>query len=176
MNLYLIGYRGCGKTTVAPLIAKALGWETRDSDSQIELLTNRTITEIFADDGETIFREWETTVLQALAVESDKVVSVGGGAPISETNRKIMKSSGCAVWLQASADELWRRISADPKSESMRPKLTDNTDGIQEVRQVLATRRDAYRNCADYMIQTEGLSPGEVADQIANWWDPVDTH
>ena len=85
MNLYLIGYRGSGKTTVAPLIAKALNWETRDSDSQIEVLTSRTITEIFSEDGETVFREWETTVIQALAVESNKVISVGGGAPISAT-------------------------------------------------------------------------------------------
>lgn len=176
MNLYLIGYRGSGKTTVAPLIAKALNWETRDSDSQIEVLTSRTITEIFSEDGETVFREWETTVIQALAVESNKVISVGGGAPISATNRQIMKASGCSVWLQASAEELWRRISEDPKSKTTRPNLTNHTDGIEEVRQVLLARRDAYMSCADYMIQTGGRSPAEVADQIANWWDPVDTH
>ena len=126
MNLYLIGYRGSGKTTVAPLIAKALNWEMRDSDSQIEVLTSRTITEIFSEDGETVFREWETTVIQALAVESNKVISVGGGAPISATNRQIMKASGCSVWLQASAEELWRRISEDPKSKTTRPNLTNH--------------------------------------------------
>lgn len=176
MNLYLIGYRGCGKTTVAPLVAEALGWETRDSDNQIEILTSRTISEIFEDDGETVFREWETTVLQALAVETDKIVSVGGGAPTIETNRQIMKSSGCMVWLQATAEELWNRISTDPKSESTRPSLTDESDGLKEVRQVLRSRYDTYKACADYTIVTDGLSPDEVADQIANWWDPVDTH
>lgn len=176
MNLYLIGYRGCGKTTVAPLVAGALGWETRDSDEQIEVLTSRTISEIFSESGETVFREWETTVLQALAVESDKVVSVGGGAPTIDTNREIMKTSGCMVWLQASAEELWQRISADPKSESTRPNLTDEKDGFKEVRQVLRARYDIYKACADYTIATDGLTPSEVADQIANWWDPVDTH
>lgn len=176
MNLYLIGYRGCGKSTVAPLVAEALGWQTRDSDKQIEILTSRTISEIFSESGETVFREWETTVLQALAVESDKVISVGGGAPTIETNRQIMKSSGCMVWLQASAEELWNRISADPKSDSMRPSLTDQSDGLKEVRQVLRARYDIYKACADYTLATDGLSPSEVADQIANWWDPVDTH
>ena len=113
MNIYLIGYRGCGKSSVAPHLAKILGWPTHDCDNEIELLVGKTIAEVFADEGEAAFREWETTVIQALSQKSSCVIALGGGAPIVETNREIVRRSGCCVWLQADAQTLWERISKD---------------------------------------------------------------
>ncbi len=173
MNLYLIGFRGCGKSTVGPLLAKTIGWQSVDSDEQIMILTGSSIFDIFADAGEGGFRQWETTVIQALAQTTEHVVSVGGGAPMVADNQAAIKRSGRAVLLTAPAELLWQRIESDPKSKLQRPGLTD-LDGIAEVQKLLALRAEAYNECADYTIDVSELNPREVADKIADWWDPVD--
>ena len=171
MNIYLIGYRGSGKSTVAPLLARLIDWEWEDTDREIELATESTIPEIFARSGESVFREWETTILQAFATLTSKVISTGGGLPMSEQNRKIMSKSGCAIWLQASAEVLWNRISKDDAND--RPDLTDQ-GGLAEVVSVLEARTPIYKACSDYTVNVESLSPEQIAEQIANWWKPVD--
>lgn len=173
MNLYLIGFRGCGKSTVAPLIAEALAWQAVDSDVEIETLTGRTIASIFVEDGETAFREWETSVIQGYMTRNEHVISLGGGAPTIATNRTAIKKSGKAVLLKAEPDILWERICKDPSSVQTRPKLTD-LDGYAEVVQLLKQRAEVYAECADYTVDTGQLSPQQIADQIANWFDPVD--
>lgn len=173
MNLYLIGYRGSGKSTVGPLLAKVLLWDHVDSDEQIQILTGQTISEIFEDSGESGFREWETTIVQAFSRKKKQVVSLGGGAPTIQTIREIIKETGSVVYLKATADELWRRISSDKATESQRPSLT-NLDGFAEVEKLLNIRNKIYTACADYSVNTAGKSPEEIADQIANWFDPVD--
>jgi len=173
MNLYLIGYRGSGKSTVAPLVADLLGWTFDDTDEQVELLAGCPIAQIFEEYGEASFREWETTVLQALANESNIVVSTGGGCPLSKTNRGIMAVTGRVIWLRANADVLWSRISRDKKNEHQRPNLTVE-GGLQEVKRVLDSRFAIYEACADYTVDVESLSPEQIAERIANWCDPVD--
>lgn len=173
MNLYLIGYRGCGKSRVAPLLATTIGWQAVDSDQQIEILTGQTIAEIFAAEGEAGFRQWETTVIQALAQANEQVISLGGGAPTVAVNRATMKSSGRVVLLTAPPEILWERISRDRKTKQQRPGLTD-LDGFSEIKKLLAQRIDVYNDCADYVIDTSALNPQEIADNIADWWDPVD--
>ena len=173
MNLYLIGYRGCGKSRVAPLLATTIGWQSVDSDQQIEILTGQTIAEIFEAEGEAGFRQWETTVIQALAQANEQVISLGGGAPTVAVNRTTMKSSGRVVLLTASPETLWERISQDPQTKQQRPGLTD-LDGFGEIKKLLAQRIDIYNACADYVIDTSDLNPQEIADSIADWWDPVD--
>lgn len=173
MNLYLIGYRGSGKSTVAPYLAQQLGWQRFDTDEQIEILTGQRIADLFADEGEPAFREWETTVIQAVAQLSEQVVSLGGGATLSSFNRQLIASSGQVVWLRGLPEVLWRRIQADQHTFETRPQLT-NLDGLAEVRQVLAQRESVYADCADYTVDTDDLPPAEVADMIANWWCTVD--
>ncbi len=171
MNLYLIGYRGSGKTTVAPLLANLLGWTWLDSDAQVELLAGCPVAQIFSEYGEACFREWETTVIEALSRRSNLVVATGGGAPLASNNRQLMAASGRRIWLQAPAEVLWARISGDADNE--RPALTGK-EGLAEVEHVLAERTDIYEACADYTIEVESLSPEQIAQQIAAWWDPVD--
>ena len=172
-NLYLIGYRGSGKTSVAPLLAGQLGWQTLDVDQEIESVTGQSIAEIFEVDGESLFREWESTVLQAIATQSQRVVAVGGGAPMNPLNRDIMKSSGAIIWLAGSPEVLWQRIQQDPKTASMRPGLT-SLDGLAEVQQLLTERTSTYEACADYTVHVDEMTPQEVADRIAQWLDTVD--
>ena len=174
MNLYLIGFRGCGKSTVAPLIAAAMGWKTIDSDRQIEILTGRSIADIFAEEGEAGFRRWETNVIQQVAENDDQVIALGGGAPTIRKNRNAIKRSGRVVLLTASPEILWVRISADARSRRQRPSLTD-LDGFNEVKKLLELRDGVYKACADYTVDTSELQPQEIADNIVNWWDPVDT-
>ena len=171
MNLYLIGYRGSGKSTVAPLLANLLGWTWLDSDEQVVLLAGCPVAQVFAEYGEACFREWETTVIEALSRRSNLVVATGGGALLAESNRRLMKDTGRRIWLKASPEVLWDRIQADARSN--RPDLTTK-GGLEEVKQVLAERTNIYEACADYTINVESLSPEQIAQQIADWWNPVD--
>ena len=173
MNLYLIGFRGSGKSTIAPLVAKQLGWSFDDSDEQVVLLAGCPISQIFQDYGEATFREWETTVLLALSRQSSVVVSTGGGCPLSITNRDLMTETGKIVWLRAKAEVLWARIKADDKNQAQRPDLTKD-GGFVEVQRVLESRTSIYAACADYTVDVESLTPEHIAKQVADWLDPVD--
>lgn len=173
MNLYLIGFRGSGKSTIAPLVAQHLGWSFDDTDEQVVLLAGCPISQIFEEYGEATFREWETNVLQALSHQSSVVVSTGGGCPLSNVNRDLMDETGKIVWLRAGAEVLWSRIDADKKSKAHRPNLTED-GGLVEVQRVLESRISIYEACADYTVDVESLSPEQIAEQIANWMDPVD--
>lgn len=173
MNIYLIGYRGSGKSSLAPRVAEILGWPSFDCDNEIELLVGKTIAEIFAEGGEAVFREWETTIIQAMAQKSGCVIALGGGAPTVKTNQEIVRRSGVSVWLQADAQTLCERISSDEKSATQRPNLTAES-GLKEVQKMLFLRHDAYTACADYTIDTEGLPPQQIAIQIASWWNRAD--
>lgn len=174
MNLYLIGLRGCGKSTVAPLVAELMGWQHADTDRQVEVLTGCSIADIFAHEGEAGFRQWETSVLQAYAQKGAYVLSLGGGAPIVTENRILMRETGRTVWLTAPTEILWQRILADPTSHHRRPNLTALT-GLDEVCLLAENRAPLYAKCADYTIDTSSKSAEDVAQAIVNWFDPVDT-
>lgn len=173
MNLYLIGYRGSGKTTVGRLVADQFGWPFVDTDAEIEKLTGREIRKIFQVDGEEEFRRLETSVIETSTSLHHNVVSLGGGACQRKTNRDYICSSGQSVWLSGDAETLWRRISRDVASDNQRPDLT-GLGGLEEVQQLLEQRRENYAVCADYKIDTRELPPHEVASQIVLWWNSVD--
>lgn len=174
MNLYVIGYRGSGKSTVAPLVAEQLGWTTVDSDDLIESKAGTSIASIFSEHGERAFRKLETETIEQLSKLENQVVSLGGGAPIKPENRPILAGTGKTVWLKAETELLWQRISGDASTETRRPALTDQ-DGRNEVEQVLAQRSPVYEACADYTIDIGPRTPQEIADQIVKWFSSVDT-
>ena len=173
MNLYLIGYRGCGKSTVAPLIGQRLGWKSVDADDLVESDAKSTIAEIFAEHGEAQFRKLETHVIERISSESGLVVSLGGGAPMFPVNRELMAGSGKAVYFSASWRVLWSRIAQDETTEDRRPDLTD-LGGQAEVEQLLKSRVPVYEACADYTINVDVSSPQEIADAIVNWFQSDD--
>ena len=172
MNVYLIGYRGCGKSTVAGILADLLGWSTADSDDEIEILAGKTIAEIFADDGEAGFRKWESTVIEALAMLDKTVIALGGGAVLAETNRDRMADSGKTVWLKISAETSWKRIASDEKSASQRPNLTQ-TGGIEEIEQMLEVRTPIYESCADLVVEADLPTPADIAAAIFDYFEPL---
>ena len=168
MNLYLIGYRGSGKSTVAPHVGELNGWPNVDSDDHIEAKAGKTIAEIFADDGEPEFRRLETAAILELSEGGPQVVALGGGAPVALENRKILAERGTVIYLRASVEELWKRIAGDETSENRRPDLTDQ-GGLAEVRQMLEVRDPIYRACANFTVSTENKTPREIAEAIQQW-------
>ena len=173
MNLYLIGYRGSGKSTVAPLVAKLLHVASVDTDQLIEQTSGATIAEIFDSRGEPDFRQLESEALRQFPITSHLVISLGGGAPMAEANRKWMQQNGKTVWLTAAPELLWRRINTDSTSPDSRPALT-NQDGLAEVRQLVTKRNPVYTECADYAIDVTSMSPEQIAAEIACWWNSGD--
>src|SRR5436190_19410550 len=101
MNLFLIGYRGSGKTTVAAALAQRLGWPWIDADVELERRAGRSIKEIFATEGEAGFRDRESATLANLAQRDGWIVALGGGAVLREQNRQAIAGRGKVVWLRA---------------------------------------------------------------------------
>ena len=168
VNIYLIGYRGSGKTTVARHLATMLWWNWLDADPHLEQRAGRSIREIFAAEGEAGFRDLESKVVTELSAYSQLVVALGGGAVLREENRKVLKASGKCVWLKATPELLWSRIEADPTTTERRPNLTSQ-GGVEEVRRLLAERAPLYEQSADLTVETDGRAPFAIATTIARW-------
>ncbi len=167
MIITLIGYRGSGKSSVAPRLARRLGWEWSDSDLVIEERAGATIKDIFLHEGEAGFRKRESEVLADLLQRSRLVIASGGGAILAESNRRLMAAAGPVVWLQASVEVLSRRLGGDRNSRQRRPSLTGKPIS-QEVSEVLAVREPLYRECATLVVDAGAERPDQIARRIAD--------
>jgi shikimate kinase len=169
MNIYLVGYRGTGKSSLARVLAERLGWSWRDADDLIEQQAGMPIARIFSDQGENAFRDLETEVVRQLVGQDHLVVALGGGAVLRETNRRAI-ASGCVVWLQAEVETIHDRITADPTTSNRRPNLTVG-GGIDEIRRLLAERTPIYAEVADITVTTDGQSLSQIADRVLQGWE-----
>jgi shikimate kinase len=165
MIITFIGYRATGKTTLAKLLAQKLGWDWIDADVEIERIAGKTIAQIFASDGEGAFRDLESQVIADLCRRDRLVLAAGGGAPMREENRRLMRQSGKVVWLRAQPKIILDRMSADPTTPGRRPSLTDQNP-LQEIVELLAQREPVYRQTAHLTIDTENRTPDQLADEI----------
>ena len=167
MIITLIGYRGCGKSSVAGPLAKRLGWRWVDADTEIERRAGKTIRDIFAQDGESAFRKTEHDVMADLLAESQLVLAAGGGAILDDDTRRRLREAGPVVWLKASVETLADRIAADESTAERRPNLTSNSVSVtEEIADVLAQREPIYVACATLTVDTETHSPAEVVETI----------
>lgn len=168
MNVVLIGYRGTGKTSVARRLGKLLKMPMVDADEELQSRAGRTIREIFSSEGEGAFRDLETEVVADLLKEQDRVVALGGGAVLREANRQAIRASQNRVfWLQAGAETIHRRLHRDRKSPAQRPNLT-TAGGLAEIVELLSLREPLYRECAEFVVDTEGKSTNSVAAEIVS--------
>ena len=162
--LFLVGYRGTGKTAVARLVAERLDWGWLDADAVLEERAGRSVRAVFAEEGEAGFRRREAEVLEDLCRRPRHVISTGGGVVLRADNRARLRAAGRVVWLTADAETIWRRLQADGTTAERRPALT--VGGLAEVRQLLQVREPFYREVADCIVDTVGRSPDEVAELV----------
>jgi shikimate kinase len=162
--IFLIGYRGTGKTVVAPILAGKLAWRWLDLDDCVEAQCGKSIRDIFAAEGEAGFRQREAASLEDACGRRKHVVATGGGTVLRPGNRERMRSAGAVIWLTASAETLRQRIELDPRTAMRRPDLA--AGGLDEIREMSKMREPLYRECAQWTISTDGLTPEAVADAI----------
>ncbi len=161
----LIGFRGSGKTSVARAVADLLGGGVIDTDDLVTARAGKSIADVFMDEGESVFRRFESEAIAGTVENPPTVISVGGGAVLDSANVRALREVCFVVWLTAPAEVLWQRIAADPASEVSRPSLTSD-NGLDEVRAVLAERKDLYRSAAHATIDTEGSPITDIAREI----------
>ena len=158
-NIILVGFMGTGKTTVGTLLSERTGFPLIDMDSQIEAEEGRSINDIFAQSGEPYFRQLEREMVQKLSKKSGCIISTGGGIVLNPENISDFAQSGLVVCLSASPEKLLERL----KNDSTRPLLA--RDKQDQIIQLLADRKPLYE-AIDFQIQTDALSPDQIAEQI----------
>ena len=162
MSIVLIGYRGSGKTTTGQKLADRLWQDLIDTDKLIVKKSGQTIKDIFETQGEARFRDLEAQVVREVMQLQDVVISLGGGAPLREDNRQVIKDSGHKViYLKCDPEELHRRIEADAATSLMRPGLT-SSGGLEEIHNLLAQREPIYRSMMTAELDVTNLSPEEA--------------
>lgn len=157
-RIALIGFMGSGKSTVGALLARELGYSFVDVDERIEREQGRSIRQIFAVEGEELFRRLESEALEILASERRIVAAAGGGAPVRPENHSFFTRAAMTFYLHVSFGEFLRRTGADPA----RPLLLR---GQQELRTLYQGRLAAYERLGR-RVPTDGRAPGEVAREI----------
>lgn len=161
-TVVLVGMMGSGKTTVGRLVADRFGVDFFDSDEVIEASSRMTVAEIFSSHGEVEFRRRESETLKTLVPCSElRVVAVGGGAILDEDNRAVIRDSSTVVWLRTGVETLSDRVG----SGESRPLL--GKDPKDSLRRIADSRADIYESTADFVVDTDGLTPEAVADAVA---------
>lgn len=161
-NIILIGFMGCGKTTFGKWIAANKGMVFCDTDELIEADEGRCINDIFAADGEEYFRELETECIKKLINDADNmVISVGGGLPVREVNRGLLKQLGTVVYLNTSKEELVKRLRGD----KTRPLLKGG-DLEQRITELMSRRKAIYEAAADIAVSTDNADFEQMYEQV----------
>lgn len=167
MSVFLIGYRGSGKTTVGRKLADRLWQPFVDLDEIIVKTAGKSIRDIFAQDGEPAFRDLETSALREAVKLADHVIALGGGAMDREENRTLLKQAGHrTIYLRCEPEEMHRRIHADPNTAEARPALTALGGGLDEIKSVLARREPIYRGVMSGELEVTHLTPEEAVVYI----------
>ena len=160
-SIIFVGPMGAGKTTIGRQVAKVLGRKFFDSDKEIEKRTGASIPLIFELEKEEGFRKRESAMIEELASKEDIVLATGGGAVLNEQNRKILTNHGIVIYLCAPVEQLVKRTAKDKN----RP-LLQTDDPKKTIRDLLEARDPLYREVANYVIETSGLSVAQVVGKL----------
>lgn len=179
-NIILIGYMGCGKSTVGRKLAEKMQLSFLDTDAWIEEREGITISKIFASKGEAYFRDLETDCLKILLNEKNSenetgdrssdfdlkekngyVISVGGGLPVREENQRLLQQLGQVIYLKARPDTIYKRI----KGDTTRPLLqTENP--LQKIQEMIVAREEKYQAAAHRVLHVDGKRVSEIVEEI----------
>lgn len=161
-NIILIGFMGCGKTTVGLKLSYRLRRTVVDTDKEIEKEEKRAISDIFATDGEGYFRDRETACLRKmLGSMNNQIISVGGGLPLREENRALLRKLGQVFYLRARPETIYERV----KHDTTRP-LLQGPDSQEKIRTLLTKRDGAYTEAADVIIDVDDKDFGQILCEI----------
>jgi len=164
-HVILIGFMGCGKSSVGKELARELAVPFLDTDEMIEKQTGRRISAIFRESGETYFRELETKALEQLLDSGErKVIAVGGGLPVRPANRAYLKKLGTTVYLLAQPETLVERLEGD----DTRP-LLQGGELRQKIEQLMKDREKIYLAVADIQAATDGKSICEIVQEVKKY-------
>ena len=161
-NIFLVGLMGAGKSTIGRQLARELGKQFRDSDSEIEKRTGVSIDVIFDIEGEQGFRRRETGLLRELVGERGIVLATGGGAILASENRQLLRDNGLIIYLKASAEHLAGRVKLDRR----RP-LLQSGDKLVKIRELMIQREPVYQQLADMVVETNNRSVPRVVREIS---------
>lgn len=160
-NIVLVGFMGTGKTSIGKRLAAQLRMRYVDTDSVIEKDSQRQITDIFEQDGETVFRQLESDVVNKVSKLDNYVISAGGGVVLKETNVAKLKENGIVFCLRATPEEIYLRIG----HQTHRP-LIQTPDPMETIRTILTERAPYYAKAADHTIETTERTFDEVIADI----------
>ena len=152
-NIVLIGMPGCGKTTIGTLLAEKLGRTLADADEKIIALAGKSIPEIFSQDGEPTFRDWETKALTELGKQSGLVIATGGGCVTQKRNYPLLHQNGYLVWLERD----WSKLPTDGRPLSQ----------ANDLGKMYAARKPLYEAFADIRVENTD-TPAETVQHILN--------
>jgi len=160
-HVFLVGFMGAGKSTVAALVAERTGLPCVDLDQLIEQTAGTTIAEIFSASGEDAFRAMETEALARISAGPPAIVACGGGVVVRPENRRLLREGGFVVYLQVSAGEALARVG----DTGTRPLLSGPA-GATAATALLSAREGLYTSVSDVVIDTCGRSAEIIAEEV----------
>ena len=160
-NIYLVGPMGSGKTTIGSRLAERLGLEFVDCDQEIEARTGVSVNLIFDIEGESGFRQRESRILKELCARKGVLLATGGGAVVSESNRKLLRTNGLVIYLQTSIAQQLERLRRDRS----RP-LLQTDDKEAKLRKLAKLRNPLYEEVANLVVPVKHRSLDRSVDMI----------
>ena len=160
-NIFLIGFMGCGKSTVAAKLNQMYGMHVVEMDQEISKRQKMSIPEIFEQYGEEYFRNLESALLEEIATGSGQVVSCGGGVVLREDNVAEMKKSGHIVLLTAKPEKVLTRVQKDDNRPILKGRKT-----VEDIQTLMEARREKYEGAADIVVATDDKNIAEICDEI----------
>ena len=161
-NIILIGFMGCGKSSVGIRLSYQLRRTMIDTDKWIEQRQKKTISQIFQESGEEAFRQMETECLKELIRTADRqIISVGGGLPMREENHELLKELGRVFYLKVTPKTVYERV----KNDTTRP-LLQVEDPMERIRTLMEKRAPVYEACADVILEASDLTLEEITEKI----------
>lgn len=172
--VFLVGPSGSGKTWLSGKLAEHMDWPWFDTDALIEVREQRPISAIFSQNGEEYFRMIEREVLNSVLAENEQgIIATGGGMPTIEGTMKLMSENGITVYLEASIDELWNRLTVNRAELAKRPLL--RSEGRSALERQLKQRGPIYAS-AEIIVRTDGLNADQVVDRVLVAITPLLSH
>jgi shikimate kinase len=164
-NLFLIGFRCTGKSSVGRSLSEKLGRSFVDTDSLLVTKQKMSIKEIVGAHGWESFRQMEHAILKEVCISDEQVVATGGGVVLNEDNVMLMKKSGRIIWLKATAESIKARMLQDKDTQDFRPALTLDSN-ISEIEETLHSRESLYKKAMDFFVDTDDRAIRVITDVI----------